>query len=65
MRILVDTSSVEFYGNDGREIITQLIYPDSASQNIELFSEEGIVTVKAGWGNRAIKNVKTGVRKYG
>jgi fructan beta-fructosidase len=43
MHIFVDTSSVEVFGNDGEAVMTNLIFPDSKSKGIELFSKGGNV----------------------
>ncbi|HIJ64793.1 MAG TPA: glycoside hydrolase family 32 protein [Candidatus Hydrogenedentes bacterium] len=43
MRIFVDSASVEFFANDGREKFTVLVLPQPASDRVELFSEGGSV----------------------
>lgn len=43
MRILVDWSSIEVFGGDGEAVITDQIFPDPASQNVEVFAENGSV----------------------
>lgn len=46
LEIFIDWSSVEVFANDGRVSFTNLIFPDSDSNGIELYSENGIVKVK-------------------
>jgi fructan beta-fructosidase len=41
MRILVDSSSVEVFGNDGETVITDLVFPDEASGGVEIFATGG------------------------
>lgn len=41
MHIFVDRSSVEVYGNDGKKVITDLIFPDQNSKEIEWFAKGG------------------------
>ena len=43
MRILVDWSSVEVFGGDGEAVITDQIFPDPASQGVQVFAENGSV----------------------
>lgn len=43
LHIFVDASSVEIFGNDGKIVMTNLIYPDPKSKGIELYSEGGEV----------------------
>ncbi|MBD9726574.1 GH32 C-terminal domain-containing protein [Streptomyces caniscabiei] len=43
MRILVDWSSIEVFGGDGEAVITDQIFPDPASQGVEVFAENGSV----------------------
>jgi fructan beta-fructosidase len=43
MRIFVDWSSVEIFGNDGEIAITDQIFPDPASQGLELYTKDGNV----------------------
>ncbi|MGH2332270.1 glycoside hydrolase family 32 protein [Thermoanaerobacter mathranii] len=45
LHILVDRSSVEIFANDGKVVMTDLIFPDIDSQNVELFSKDGTVKV--------------------
>jgi fructan beta-fructosidase len=39
--IFVDRCSVEVFGNDGQMVLTELIFPDSTSQGIQLYSRNG------------------------
>ncbi len=41
LHIFVDWSSVEVFGNGGKMVITDRIFPSSSSDGIELFSESG------------------------
>lgn len=41
----VDESSVELFVNDGEIVLTNLIYPKSTSNSVELFSENGETTL--------------------
>ncbi|HPF38821.1 MAG TPA: GH32 C-terminal domain-containing protein [Phycisphaerae bacterium] len=41
LHIIVDASSVEVFGNDGEQVITDLVFPDKACRGISLFSEAG------------------------
>jgi fructan beta-fructosidase len=41
LRILVDRSSVEVFGNDGRTVITDRIFPNPASRGVEVYAEGG------------------------
>jgi levanase len=43
LRILVDWSSVEVFGGSGEAAITDQIFPDPASQGVEVFAENGSV----------------------
>ncbi len=43
LRILVDWSSVEVFGGSGEAVITDQIFPDPASQGVEVFAENGSV----------------------
>ncbi|WP_216587609.1 glycoside hydrolase family 32 protein [Streptomyces brasiliscabiei] len=43
MRILVDWSSVEVFGGEGEAVITDQIFPDPASQGVQVFAENGSV----------------------
>lgn len=41
--IFVDWSSVEVFGNDGRIVLTNLIFPNPSSNGLELYSKNGNV----------------------
>ena len=41
LRVLVDRSSVEVFGDDGRVTITDQIFPDRDSKGVQVFSEGG------------------------
>ena len=43
MHIFVDRSSVEVFGNDGYRVMSNLIFPDVASQGMELYCAGGSV----------------------
>jgi fructan beta-fructosidase len=43
LRIFVDWSSVEMFGNDGEVVITDQIFPDPASKGLELYTIGGNV----------------------
>ncbi|KOG14363.1 glycoside hydrolase family 32 protein [Streptomyces viridochromogenes] len=43
LRILVDWSSVEVFGGNGEAVITDQIFPDPASQGVQIFAENGSV----------------------
>jgi sucrose-6-phosphate hydrolase SacC (GH32 family) len=45
LHILVDRSSVEVFADGGRVVFTNQIFPDPASQGIELFAEGGAVQI--------------------
>ncbi|WTZ46932.1 GH32 C-terminal domain-containing protein [Streptomyces sp. NBC_01390] len=45
LRILVDWSSVEVFGGSGEAVITDQIFPDPASQGVEVFAENGSVNL--------------------
>ncbi len=47
MRILVDTSIVDLYVNDGESMCNTQIYPDYSSTDMELFVSEGSVKVNS------------------
>src|SRR5699024_5350670 len=40
LNLVVDSSSVELFGNDGEFALTSLIYPDKACQGISIFALE-------------------------
>jgi fructan beta-fructosidase len=41
LHIFVDRSSVEVFGNDGETVLSEAIFPKSASDGIELYSHDG------------------------
>lgn len=41
LHLLVDRSSVEVFGNHGETVITELVFPDSASDRVEVFATGG------------------------
>ncbi len=45
LHILVDRSSVEVFADGGRAVLTNQIFPDLASQGVELFAEGGSVQI--------------------
>ncbi|MET9013871.1 GH32 C-terminal domain-containing protein [Streptomyces olivaceoviridis] len=45
LRILVDWSSVEVFGGSGEAVITDQIFPDPTSQGVQVFAENGSVTL--------------------
>jgi levanase len=45
LHILVDRSSVEVFADGGRVVFTNQIFPDPASQGVELFAEGGAVQI--------------------
>ncbi len=45
MRIFLDSSSVEVFGNGGKKVISDLIFPDADGEEIELYVKEGEVRV--------------------
>ncbi|RCW51954.1 GH32 C-terminal domain-containing protein [Paenibacillus prosopidis] len=47
MRIFVDRSSIEAFGNDGKVSITDQIFPDLAKNGLELYSTGGNVTLNS------------------
>lgn len=44
--VFVDQCSVEVFGNDGRVVLTNLIFPEPGSTGLSLFSEGGAVRVR-------------------
>jgi levanase len=46
VRVLVDWSSVEVFGQDGSVAITDQIFPDAGSDGLEAFSTGGTATLK-------------------
>ena len=56
LRVLVDASSVEVFGNQGETALTNLVYPKQDSDGVELFASGGaarVVSCKA-WPLRSI-----------
>jgi fructan beta-fructosidase len=56
LRVLVDASSVEVFGNQGETVLTNLVYPKQDSDGVELFASGGaarVVSCKA-WPLRSI-----------
>ncbi|MBI2384003.1 MAG: glycoside hydrolase family 32 protein [Gammaproteobacteria bacterium] len=47
LRILVDRSVVEVFANDGERVLTDLVYPGSESQGLELFALDGDVRLQS------------------
>jgi fructan beta-fructosidase len=47
LQIFIDTSSVEVFANDGRVVITSLIFPNEPYNQIVLFSEKGSTHVSS------------------
>lgn len=47
MRIYVDRSSVEVFGNDGRQVITDIILPDRSSKGLEVYASNGFVKLNS------------------
>nr|WP_100407052.1 glycoside hydrolase family 32 protein [Bacillus solitudinis] len=47
MHIFVDRSAVEVFGNNGETVITDQIFPDPLSKELELYSKDGKVTLKS------------------
>ena len=41
LRVLVDRSSVELFANDGERVITDLIFPEGASQGVHFYERGG------------------------
>jgi fructan beta-fructosidase len=39
IKVLIDKSSLEVFGNDGEKVISTMIYPDTASTGISIFAE--------------------------
>jgi beta-fructofuranosidase len=46
-QLFVDVSSVEVFVNDGEEVFTSRIFPNSESKGIRFFAKEGSVSLKA------------------
>lgn len=47
LHAFIDWSSVELFGNDGQQLLSDLIYPDAASMGIEAYSTDGNVTLNS------------------
>ncbi|MET3728089.1 fructan beta-fructosidase [Fictibacillus halophilus] len=47
LQIFVDTSSVEVFANDGKHVLTSLIFPREESNGLELFLDHGAVDLKS------------------
>ncbi|HVP21094.1 MAG TPA: glycoside hydrolase family 32 protein [Anaerolineaceae bacterium] len=47
LRIFVDSSSVEVFGNDGAVVITDQIFPSDQSVGLELFTDGGQILLKS------------------
>lgn len=45
LRILIDWSSIEVFGNDGEAVFTSLAFSDISSNNLEFFTEGGSVKI--------------------
>jgi fructan beta-fructosidase len=43
LRILLDRSSIEIFGNDGRVSITDIFFPDASNRDVRLFTEGGSI----------------------
>ncbi|WP_010677742.1 glycoside hydrolase family 32 protein [Bacillus timonensis] len=48
LRVIIDSSSVELFINEGAKALTSLVYPDKACEGISLFASEGKVKVVHG-----------------
>lgn len=47
LRILVDSSSIEVFGENGKVVITDRIFPRADSQSISLYAKGGAVSVRS------------------
>jgi fructan beta-fructosidase len=47
LQILLDSCSVEVFGNDGEVAITDLVFPNASSDEVELFSKGGSCTLSS------------------
>ena len=55
IHLYVDSSSVELFANDGRDVFTFLTYPDVSQTGIELFALKAGTTVSfKGWRLKSI-----------
>jgi fructan beta-fructosidase len=41
LHMFVDASSVEVFGNEGETVVTDLVFPDSGSVGVEVYSLDG------------------------
>lgn len=48
LQIIMDSSSLELFINDGEQALTSLVYPDKACESISLFASEGMANVVHG-----------------
>lgn len=46
LHFFIDTSSIELFVNDGREVFSSRVYPDPESKKIKFFAENGSVKIK-------------------
>lgn len=46
LRILIDSSSVEVYGDQGEVALTDLVFPDASSSGVSLFADGGTATLQ-------------------
>ncbi|MER3444174.1 MAG: glycoside hydrolase, partial [Meiothermus sp.] len=46
LRVFVDTCSVEVFADDGRAVISGLIFPQASSTGLELYAEGGEAGVR-------------------
>ncbi|MNV99961.1 Levanase precursor [compost metagenome] len=61
LHIFLDSSSVEVFANDGKTVMTDLIFPASGSKELELFAEAGaakIVSLEVDHLNSIYSNLK-------
>ncbi len=47
LQVIVDRSAVEVFGNDGKTVITDQIFADSASKGLKIYSKGGNVKLKS------------------
>jgi fructan beta-fructosidase len=47
LQIIIDTSSIEVFANDGKVAFTSLIFPNQPYEKIVLFSNEGNIRVSS------------------
>lgn len=55
LRLILDTSSLELFINDGAHALTSLIYPVQSCEGISIFSTEGNINVTSGFISTLIK----------